>query len=31
MFAWASIPQPYADLGSIKFATLLINDCDVAV
>lgn len=31
MFAWAPIPEPYADLGSIEFAKLLINECDVAV
>jgi alanine-synthesizing transaminase len=31
MFAWAPIPEPYQDLGSIEFATLLVQDCDVAV
>ena len=31
MFAWAKIPEPYADLGSIEFAELLVRDCDVAV
>ena len=31
MFAWAPIPEPYRDMGSIEFATLLVNDCDVAV
>lgn len=31
MFAWAKIPEPYADMDSISFATLLVNDCDVAV
>ena len=31
MFAWAPIPEPYQDLGSIEFATLLVNECDVAV
>ena len=30
MFAWAPIPEPYCDLGSIEFAKLLINECDVA-
>jgi alanine-synthesizing transaminase len=30
MFVWARIPQPYRDLGSIGFATQLVNDCDVA-
>ncbi len=31
MFVWAPIPEPYADMGSIEFATLLVTDCDVAV
>ncbi len=30
MFAWARIPEAYRDLGSIEFARLLVNDCDVA-
>jgi alanine-synthesizing transaminase len=31
MFAWAPIPEPYRELGSIDFATLIVTDCDVAV
>jgi len=31
MFAWAPIPEPYQEMGSIEFAKLLIQDCDVAV
>jgi alanine-synthesizing transaminase len=31
MFLWAPIPEPYAELGSIDFAKLIITDCDVAV
>jgi alanine-synthesizing transaminase len=31
MFAWAPIPEPYAELGSIEFSKLIINECDVAV
>jgi alanine-synthesizing transaminase len=31
MFAWAPIPEPYAEMGSIEFAKLLVTDCDVAV
>jgi len=31
MFAWAPIPEPYDELGSIEFAKLIINECDVAV
>ena len=30
MFAWAPIPEPYAELGSIEFAKLIVNECDVA-
>ena len=31
MFAWAPIPEPYEELGSIEFAKLIVTDCDVAV
>jgi alanine-synthesizing transaminase len=31
MFAWAPIPEPYAELGSIEFATLIVSECDVAL
>ena len=31
MFAWAPIPEPYRELGSIDFAKLIVTDCDVAV
>jgi small-conductance mechanosensitive channel len=31
MFAWAPIPEPYKDMGSIDFAKLLVTDCDVAL
>lgn len=31
MFAWARIPEPYADMGSIEFAQHLVRECDVAV
>jgi len=31
MFAWAKIPEPYADMGSIEFAQHLVRACDVAV
>jgi alanine-synthesizing transaminase len=31
MFAWAKIPDKYADLGSIEFAKLLIEQAHVAV
>ena len=31
MFAWARIPEPYRDMGSIEFATHVVQACDVAV
>ena len=31
MFAWAPIPAPYAELGSIEFAKLVVRECDVAL
>lgn len=31
MFVWAPIPEPYRALGSIEFAKLVIETCDVAV
>jgi alanine-synthesizing transaminase len=31
MFAWARIPEPYAEMGSIEFAKHIITECDVAV
>lgn len=31
MFAWARIPGPYREMGSIEFAEMLVRDCDVAV
>ena len=31
MFAWAPIPEPYLEMGSIEFAKLIVTDCDVAV
>ena len=31
MFAWAPIPEPYRELGSVEFAKLLIEKADVAV
>ncbi len=31
MFAWAPIPEPYRELGSVEFAKLLIEQADVAV
>ncbi|HTW44750.1 MAG TPA: alanine transaminase [Acidobacteriaceae bacterium] len=31
MFVWASIPEPYRDLGSLEFSTRLLSDAKVAV
>ncbi|HEX6425784.1 MAG TPA: aminotransferase class I/II-fold pyridoxal phosphate-dependent enzyme [Acidimicrobiales bacterium] len=31
MFAWAPIPEPYAELGSVEFASMLVRDAQVAV
>jgi alanine-synthesizing transaminase len=31
MFAWAPIPEPFRDLGSVEFAKMLIDEADVAV
>ncbi len=31
MFAWAQIPEPFRSLGSIEFATLLVEKAEVAV
>ena len=31
MFVWAPIPQPYREMGSIQFATHLVQECDVAL
>ena len=31
MFAWAPIPEAYADLGSVEFASMLVRDAQVAL
>jgi len=30
MFAWAPIPEPYEEMGSLEFAKFLVTDADVA-
>jgi alanine-synthesizing transaminase len=30
MFVWAPIPEPYAEMSSLEFASLLVRDCEVA-
>ena len=31
MFAWAPIPEPYREMGSIEFAKLVVRECNVAL
>jgi alanine-synthesizing transaminase len=31
MFAWAPIPEPYAEMGSVEFASMLVRDAEVAL
>ena len=31
MFVWAPIPEPYAEMTSVEFCSLMVNDCDVAL
>jgi alanine-synthesizing transaminase len=31
MFVWAPIPEPYAELDSLEFASLIVRDCEVAL
>jgi alanine-synthesizing transaminase len=31
MFAWAPIPEPYRDMGSVEFASMLVREGEVAV
>jgi alanine-synthesizing transaminase len=31
MFAWAPLPEPFRSLGSVEFATLLVENAEVAV
>jgi alanine-synthesizing transaminase len=31
MFAWAPIPEPYAELGSVEFASMLVREAQVAL
>ena len=31
MFAWARIPPPFDDMGSLEFSTLLLQEADIAV
>jgi alanine-synthesizing transaminase len=31
MFIWAPIPEPYNELDSVEFASMLVRDCDVAL
>lgn len=31
MFVWAPIPEPYAELDSLEFASMIVRECEVAV
>jgi alanine-synthesizing transaminase len=31
MFVWAPIPEPYKDLDSVEFCSLMVRECDVAL
>jgi alanine-synthesizing transaminase len=31
MFVWAPIPEPYRELDSVEFCSLIVRDCDVAL
>jgi alanine-synthesizing transaminase len=31
MFVWAPIPEPYAELDSVEFCSMLVRECDVAL
>lgn len=31
MFAWAPIPEPYREMGSVEFASRLVTEADIAV
>jgi alanine-synthesizing transaminase len=31
MFAWAPIPEPYAEMGSVEFASMLVRETSVAL
>ena len=31
MFVWAPIPEPYAELDSVEFCSLVVRDADVAL
>jgi alanine-synthesizing transaminase len=31
MFAWAPIPEPYAEMGSVEFASMLVREAQVAL
>ena len=31
MFVWAPIPEPYAEMDSVEFCSLVVRECDVAL
>ncbi len=31
MFVWAPIPEPYAEMDSVEFCSMIVRDCNVAL
>jgi alanine-synthesizing transaminase len=31
MFVWAPIPEPYQELDSVEFCSMVVRDCEVAL
>ena len=31
MFVWAPIPEPYREMNSVEFASMMVRECEVAV
>jgi alanine-synthesizing transaminase len=31
MFVWAPIPEPYSEMSSVEFCSMLVSDCNVAL
>jgi alanine-synthesizing transaminase len=31
MFVWAPIPEPYADMNSVEFCSMVVRECEVAL
>ena len=31
MFVWAPIPEPYSEMDSVEFCSMIVRDCNVAL